>query len=52
MRWHSHTSKPIERPFLHYMNYNYHGEHHRYPPRSESKSPGALTLAEGTRATG
>lgn len=31
MRLRSHISNPIERPFLHYMNYNYHGEHHRYP---------------------
>jgi len=31
MRLRSHVSNPIERPFLHYMNYNYHGEHHRYP---------------------
>jgi fatty acid desaturase len=42
MCWHSHTSKPIERPFLHYMNYNYHGEHHRYP-RVPSRNPPALS---------
>ncbi len=31
MRLRSHISNPIERPFLHYMNYNFHGEHHKYP---------------------
>ena len=31
MRLRSHDSNPVERPFLHYMNYNFHGEHHRYP---------------------
>lgn len=31
MRLRSHISNPIERPFLHYMNYNFHGEHHTYP---------------------
>ena len=31
MRLRSHISNPIERPFLHYMNYNYHGEHHKFP---------------------
>lgn len=31
MRLRSHISNPIERPFLHYMNYNYHAEHHSYP---------------------
>jgi fatty acid desaturase len=31
MRLRSHTSNPIERPFLHYMNYNFHGEHHKFP---------------------
>ena len=31
MRLRSHISNPIERPFLHYMNYNFHGEHHSYP---------------------
>lgn len=31
MRLRSHISNPLERPFLHYMNYNYHGEHHKFP---------------------
>jgi fatty acid desaturase len=31
MRLRSHTSNRLEGPFFHFMNYNYHGEHHRYP---------------------
>jgi len=31
MRLRSHTSKPLERVFIHCMNYNYHAEHHRFP---------------------
>ncbi len=31
MRLRSHTSNRLERPFLHYLNYNFHGEHHLYP---------------------
>jgi len=31
MQLRSHTSNILERPFLHYLNYNYHGEHHLYP---------------------
>jgi Fatty acid desaturase len=31
MRLRCHTSNILERPFLHYLNYNYHGEHHLYP---------------------
>jgi fatty acid desaturase len=42
MRLRSHTSNPIERPFLHYLNYNYHGEHHRYP-RVPSRNLPALS---------
>lgn len=42
MRLRSHTSNPFERPFLHYLNYNYHGEHHRYP-RVPSKNLPALS---------
>lgn len=47
MRLRSHTSNPFERPFIHYLNYNYHGEHHRYP-RVPSKNLPALSrwLAE------
>lgn len=41
MRLRSHTSNPFERPFIHYLNYNYHGEHHRYP-RVPSKNLPAL----------
>ena len=42
MRLRSHTSNPFERPFIHYLNYNYHGEHHRYP-RVPSKNLPALS---------
>lgn len=47
MRLRSHTSNPFERPFIHYLNYNYHGEHHSYP-RVPSKNLPALSrwLAE------
>ena len=31
MRLRSHISNSIERQFLHHMNYNYHGEHHKFP---------------------
>ncbi len=31
MRLRSHTSRCLERPFMHYMNYNFHGEHHLFP---------------------
>jgi len=31
MRLRSHCSNRLERPFLHYLNYNFHGEHHLYP---------------------
>jgi fatty acid desaturase len=42
MRLRSHKSNPFERPFIHYLNYNYHGEHHRYP-RVPSKNLPALS---------
>jgi len=42
MRLRSHTSNPFERPFIHYLNYNYHGEHHRYP-RVPSRNLPALS---------
>ena len=47
MRLRSHTSNPFERPFIHYLNYNFHGEHHSYP-RVPSKNLPALSqwLAE------
>ncbi|MBC7778920.1 MAG: fatty acid desaturase [Proteobacteria bacterium] len=41
-RLRSHTSNPVERQFLHYMNYNYHGEHHRFP-RVPSRNLPALS---------
>lgn len=30
-RLRSHESHAVERPFLHHLNYNNHGEHHRFP---------------------
>jgi fatty acid desaturase len=42
MRLRSHTSNFLERPFLHYLNYNFHGEHHLYP-RIPSRNLPALS---------
>jgi fatty acid desaturase len=48
MRLRSHTSNPLERPFLHYLNYNFHGEHHLYP-RIPSRNLPALARWLGER---
>jgi fatty acid desaturase len=51
MRLRSHTSNWLEGPFFYHMNYNLHGEHHRYP-RVPSQHLPALSqwLAEHGKA--
>ncbi len=39
-RLRSHESHAIERPFLHHLNYNNHGEHHRFPHVPSRNLPG------------